>query len=195
MIPTTTVSVLPSEEPVSLADAKNHLNVDFDDDDYLIQQMIVSARQQVEEYTNLKLITQTVVEYFDDFPGAGVLKPLFSPVRSVTSIQYTDSNGDLQAWGAANYDVDTIGKPCRIKPVDGATWPITKDKLNSVVITYVVGFGGADDVPAPIRSAILLLIGEMYDYRSDRPTILYNSTNRIARRSLDLLNPYRTFEF
>ncbi|MGB7194898.1 MAG: head-tail connector protein [Collimonas pratensis] len=49
-------------------------------------------------------------------------------------------------------------------------------------------FSAGDDVPAPIKSAALLLVGELYEYREAQADVaLY--TNRTF--SL-LLNPYRT---
>ena len=47
-------------EPVTLAEAKAWLRVDYTDDDTLITSMIKSARQSIEHFTNRALVIKTV---------------------------------------------------------------------------------------------------------------------------------------
>lgn len=58
----------PAIEPITLADAKLHLRVDFDDDDDIITALIIVARQAVEEFVGRALITQTWQVFYDRFP-------------------------------------------------------------------------------------------------------------------------------
>lgn len=62
----------PSEEPVSLAEAKLHLRVDDNADDALISALIVAARQHAENDTRRALVTQTWRQVWDQFPAPGV---------------------------------------------------------------------------------------------------------------------------
>jgi hypothetical protein len=66
-------------EPVTLQDAKDWMRVDHDDDDDLIDSMIVSARQDIEGYCQIKLVDASVIawynvkdseEEYSQFPGA-----------------------------------------------------------------------------------------------------------------------------
>lgn len=99
----------PAEEPLSTTEAKLHLRVEVSDDDTLIASIINAARVAIENYTGLKLVTQTIVEYFDTFPQSGPLNLSFYPVQSLTSITYTDTDGATQTWSSALYDFDKNG--------------------------------------------------------------------------------------
>ena len=67
-----------------------------------ITQWIKAARRQAELHLSRYLITQTIDAYFDSFEGDYLALP---PLQSVTSITYTDSNGDSTVWAA-----DQIGR-------------------------------------------------------------------------------------
>src|SRR5262245_5800563 len=105
----------PTVEPVSLSSAKSHLRVDFSDDDALIWDKLRAARDYVERLTNLCLCQQTWKLYLDYFPPADrwqswpwrgapstILIPRF-PVQSVTSIQWTDLNGNVSTISSTDY--------------------------------------------------------------------------------------------
>src|SRR3954465_4821919 len=58
----------PTVEPLTLADAKQHLRVTVSDEDALITRHLITARRQVEIMTRRRLITQHWRIYFDSFP-------------------------------------------------------------------------------------------------------------------------------
>lgn len=62
----------PVAEPVTLADMKLHLRVDFADDDSLIEALIVAARQRAETITRRAFVTQTWKQVLDEFPRPGM---------------------------------------------------------------------------------------------------------------------------
>jgi uncharacterized phiE125 gp8 family phage protein len=167
---------------IATADAKAHLNVEHSDDDDLIEAQVEAAQRVVEEYCNLRLVTQTVKEYFDDFPLSNVV-PLhlsLNPVQSISSVTYTDLDGNTTTWDSSLYQTDTIGKPARIMPIYAGEYPDTQDyNLNAVAVTYVAGYGAAADVPKPIRQAILLMVTEMYENRMDKVRQLPMASQRL----------------
>lgn len=61
----------PTIEPVTLAEAKNHLRVDFNEDNALILGLISSARQQAEQICRRAFMTQTWLVTLDKFPAPG----------------------------------------------------------------------------------------------------------------------------
>lgn len=62
----------PAFEPVSLAEAKAHLRVDFNDDDVMISSFIIAARQKFENDTRQSLVTQSWKLVLDQFPAPGI---------------------------------------------------------------------------------------------------------------------------
>ena len=172
----------PAEEPVSLADAKLHLRVDFSDDDALITSLISAARQAAETLTGRQIVTARWKLLLDSFPGPSLMgvpagRP-FSlpghaillpkcPVQSVFAIQYLDMASTTQTMPSADYTVDTACEPARITPVFGKIWPISLPQIGAVWVTFDCGYGAAAAVPEGIKSWIKLRLGSLYAHREE----------------------------
>jgi uncharacterized phiE125 gp8 family phage protein len=194
-----------SQEPVSILEARQHLRVDFDDDDALISALISAARQAAETLTGRQFITARWKLVLDSFPGpslmgvpAGVpftlpghaiLLPK-GPVQSVVVINYLDMAGVLQTMPVANYAQDLSCEPARITPVFGQIWPIPLPQIGAVSVTFDAGYGAPEQVPEGIKSWIKLRVGSLYAHREDVAAL---SRGRIEPLPfLDgLLDPYR----
>jgi len=162
------IATAPSVEPVLIADAKVHCRVDadFTDDDDYITGLIKVAREQVENFCSLQLITQTWEAYYPGW-GSGEMELPFHPVQSVTSVEYTDLDGNEETFSSDEYILDSISEPCFITLADGCSFPAaTLAKVNPVKITVVCGYGAAGSaVPGPICQAIKILVADMYENR------------------------------
>src|SRR5207302_4009886 len=169
-------------EPVSLAEAKAHLRVDFPDDDQMIAEMISTARMRVESRAYLRLITQTLALSVDRFPYAFSSPPAYGvwpyttnprmsaielppPVQSITSITYDDPSGTVQTLSPTVYDLEIDSLPALVFPQTGQVWPATTNEPDAVLITFVAGFGSAAQVPPILVHACKLLIGHYYNNR------------------------------
>ena len=195
----------PAAEPVSLAEAKLHLRVDFDDDDSLIQVLISAARQAAEMLTQRQLVTARWRMVLDSFPGCGlmgvpagqtftlpghaILIPK-SPLQSVVEIRYLDMAGVSQVMPSAHYTVDKASEPARITPVFGQIWPVALPQIGAVSVTFDAGYGSAADVPEGLKSWIKLRLGSLYAHREEVASM--------ARGRIDplpfvdgLLDPYK----
>jgi uncharacterized phiE125 gp8 family phage protein len=172
----------PAGEPISLAEAKLHLRVDFDDDDSLIQVLISAARQAAETLTNRQLVTARWRMVLDSFPGPSLMGvpagQTFtipghavllskSPVISVVEIRYLDMAGVWQVMPAANYTVDCACEPARITPVFGQIWPIALPQIGAVSVIFDAGYGDALAVPEGIKTWIKLRLGSLYVHREE----------------------------
>ncbi len=161
-------------EPLTVEEAKTFLNLTSNDHDALIAILIQAAREHVEKMTGLLLLSQTVKQYWDEWPVKydGNLKLStwelgLSPVSSVTSIQYLDTNGATQTWATTNYTADVKSRPARIVPTDAVYYPSLDDVPNAVIATYVVGYASAAAVPARLRVSMLQRIAFLYENRED----------------------------
>jgi len=197
------VTTAPTTEPVTLAEAKAHLRVDFTDDDTLIESLIGAATAAAEEFTNRALMAQTITHVLPGFPSGDMFRNPFaairlfrSPFASLTSITYYDADDAAQTLDVSGNDADVIvvstAEPATISPwitnmADG--WPATNpDRPNAVTIVYAAGYANAAAVPKPIKQAMLLMIGAWYERRED-------SVQNLPKASEMLLMPFVVREY
>jgi uncharacterized phiE125 gp8 family phage protein len=189
----TKISVLPTEEPINLEDAKAHLRVDHDEDDDYILNLIMVACQYAETVTHRALITQTWIYYLDDFPDDDYIEIPYPPLQSVTSLKYTDYNNTQTEWANTNYIVDTASLPGKIVLAYGISWPTaTLYPSNPIEITYVCGYGTPDDIPESIKQGMKLDIGDMYE---NRETIIVGQPIAHLDALERIYMPYRVWNF
>lgn len=158
-------SAEPSIEPISVVDAKEHMRVDNDDEDLVIESYIKAARRWCEEFTRRSFINTTWVAKLESFP-CWLIEIEKCPLVSVTSIAYTDTAGVSQTISAANYQVDGHSTPGRIIPAYGLSWPAVRSQLSPITLTFVAGYGAtAASVPDVIKSAIKIFTAHLYEQR------------------------------
>lgn len=181
----------PGTEIVTLTEAKAHLRVTHTDEDALIASVISAAQGWVEDFTERALITQTWDYFLDAFPCEIVL-PL-PPLQSVTSVKYVDPDGVEQTLASSEYTVDTAAVNGIVRLGYGKSWPSTRVQANAVTVRFVAGYGVASAVPAAIKSACLLIIGELY---ARREHALVGAPIAVVPVSAEyLLWPYRSVRF
>lgn len=163
------VITAPTIEPLSLAEARQHLLVEGTDQDALIGDLIKVARERVETDTRRALLTQTLRMTLDRFPGGGVTGEAIlvprPPLQSVTSIQYVDTAGATQTLSASLYLVDTYSEPGRIVPAYNQIWPSTRDVPNAVTVTFVAGWTSTAVMPAAARQLCRIWAAHYYEER------------------------------
>jgi len=166
----------PAQEPVTLADAKNHLRIDADitQDDALIQMLITAARIYGETLTGRSFITQQWRMVLDAFPGGwggnpgNVIELDRGTVQSVDAITYLSTGGTWLAMAPATIATDLASMPGRVSPIFGAIWPIPMPQIGSVRVDYTAGYGlNPTDVPAGIRQWMLVRLTTLYEHREE----------------------------
>lgn len=183
-------------EPITLEEARKHLRIEafgspleHPDDDY-INTCITVAREFCEQYLERALAAHTIQMALDDFPSQGIPIPL-APTVGITSVIYVDTDDAEQTVATSVYALDDYSEPNWIVLKAGQRWPVTNQGANNVKILMTVGYAPTN-VPAPIKAAMLLIIGNQYENRQQ--DVLGNT--RISFNSLplgvyNLLQPYR----
>ena len=191
------ITVQPSSEPVTLQEAKDHLRVDFSDEDDYINTLIKSARGYCEKYTNKVFITQTWRQNLDYFPN--VIKLKVNPVVSLTSLKYYDGDEAQQTITdtSANLQKDFLSDVGSLH--EGLTngWPSIGDTINPIEIITICGFGAASDVPDDIKHAIKLMVSHLYENREMVNVVVGGLAMQIEMPNVvkNLLAPYRVLTF
>lgn len=195
-----TRTVDPIVEPVTLTEAKAHLNVTDTNDDTMITAMIAAAREHAEEYTGRAFIAQTWAIRMDKFPKweIRVSKPR---IISVVSLVYQDiDNVQQNLVEGIDFFTDKYSEPCWLVPSTSG-WPSTyTDGINAVTLTVTLGYVDslqspralADKVPQAIKQALLLHVGHMYEHRESASDF---SVSVVPMAYKSLLQPYKLIGF
>ncbi|MCA0401296.1 MAG: phage head-tail connector protein [Proteobacteria bacterium] len=160
----------PAIAPVTLAELKAHLRIDFDDEDAPLAVYLAAAVAHFDGWSGVLgrcLINQQWRIDFPAFPCGGVLALPFPDV-SLAAIAYSDAVDVDQALAASAYRLVQLRGGAVLALKSGATWPETAARPDAVRVTFTAGFGAAaPDVPASIRTAIMLRAGDLYLKRED----------------------------
>lgn len=188
------VSVEPVCYPVTIAELKDHMNIDYDYHDYLIQAQLSAVVEVIESQTNRDICQRTRLWRFDSF-GCDVLRFPVGPVQSITSIQYVDSAGDTQTYSSGNYALDNGRRPPVIRLGYNQTWPTPRGGPNDITVTFVTGYSGTADsplnrynIPDALKAAIKLMVADLYENREAQSASAFSFK---PNETVDLLiNPY-----
>ena len=197
---------------VSTTECKTHLRIDssFSDDDTYIGNLITTAQNLVEQYTNRSITNQTLSLYLDTLPFHSDIKypeGIYTapdldynsnfivlpnpPVSSVSAVYYYDSDDTQSTFAASNYYVDIISEQARVVLKNGKSWPTATAlrNANAFQVTYVAGYGSsASDVPENIKQSIKFLVAQMYE---NREIVTSMNVKQIPYTVGALLLPYK----
>jgi len=165
------------------------------DEDTYVTGLLYAAQEMAENFLRKKLLTQTLGKLLDEFCNDMVLLPM-GPVQEVVGITYIDAYGTSATVDPDLYRVEVRRTPQYVKLHYGISWPDTLfGREDAVEIEYVTGYGTGENVPAPIRHAILFMVGHFYSNREAvqiGPGIV---SLKVPQSAEWLLWPYRDFRF
>lgn len=166
----------PDSEPITLDQAKDHLEYQGTLKDQAINSLIPTARRICEVYTGLSLITQERSIKMDRFPCYyNPIEVPYGPVQSILTFTYTNSDGDPTILvEGTDFLADYDSRICRLYAIDSngnkTSWPTdVKCMPNAIEVTYQAGY---DDVsgeltPEQARTGIKRVIAQLFEGRGD----------------------------
>jgi len=184
MRPQYSISTAPTSEPITLAQASDHLRVDSTEDQAYISDLISVAREYFDAVTGRSSAIATYVltaETWEDLfnPSRrrnddrtfydevmqynGYVIPIHrTPLLSVVSVKYYAPEATaLTTMSASEYRVVTGAEPGRIQLVDSP--PSIHDRIDAIQITFTAG---AECASAMSRHAIRMLVAHFYENRT-----------------------------
>jgi len=180
------VVVTPPEAAlVDLDLTKAHLRVDHDEDDALITSYIEAACGHLNGpggWLNRSISPQTLELRRDGFWCP--LRLPYGPVTAIVSVVYVDGSGTEQTLDDAGYVLNDEA----LSLAYGASWPSVRGDRNGVRIRYEAG----DATLHPsVRSAILLMVGDLYSNRESSVQGLTSAGIAMSTTVENLLAPFR----
>jgi len=191
----------PGLEPVSYEQALIQLRINIFDESLDVssveelERFITVVREDAENFTNRKFITQTWRYYLDRWPKADYIELPFNPLQSISSVKYTDLDGTETALVEnTDFIVDKIGLKSKIVLPYSISWPTaTLAIVNPIKIEAIYGYGdNPEDIPKRIIQAILIQVVDLYENRQGivrgQPIQRLNTYER-------LLSPFQIYYF
>jgi uncharacterized phiE125 gp8 family phage protein len=182
MRPFYSIVTQPESEPLSYAQAADHLRVDSQDDISYIDGLISVAREYVESVTGRVAFTSgflVTAGSWQSLMRSGLpylLRIGRSPVQSVTTIKYYAPDAStLTTLSADDYRVMTTAEPAIIQHVSDS-WPVADDRPDAIQIEIVAGHDAANPPPAGYLHAIKMLVAHLYE---ERKPVAFTSCSEI----------------
>lgn len=164
---------------VTLELAKAQCRIRHADEDALVTQYIASSQAWVERYTGLMFEETEVVDRFTTFGDYLTLSR--GPFIELTSIGYTDADGDPATFSDARYQDGLLYAPT-------TGWPSVQT-YSTIEVTYLAGFDVYNPLPEELTQAQLLLIAH---WHQNREAVVLGSTTKELEFAIEALaGPFR----
>lgn len=153
--------------PVSVESCKLDLKIQHNADDELLEDYIAAACALVGGKSGIvgKVLTAETWQLKLRAASGCVVLPL-SPVQSITSISYFDTENTAQTLDVEDFYLYGDEDTAFIEPKTGVVWPAVYARRDAITIRFVAGFGTAAEIPKNITRAIRLIVAHWYENRT-----------------------------
>ena len=154
-------------EIITLADVKNYVRIDSDDDNAIITNMIAQARLWCENYISRDIVPKNRTYYMESTSGLFDLP--FAPVATIESVTVEGEAATYTEYGLDDLSIELDGGP----------------SLN-VKVTYTTA-GLSDGL---VKQALLQMVSNYYDNRADFE--IGKAVNEIPTNVKSILSGYKS---
>lgn len=188
----------PAAFPVTVAEARAHLNIEDGVDEALLLSLITTAALKLDGPKGLLgrcLVSQTWEYVLPAFPRGPLQIPL-PPLRELTTITYRDRSGQPAFLLPADCRLVNLGsdEAVELYPPSSFDWPVTANDPEAVVIRFKAGYGDPADVPEMLKRAILANVGTLYANRESVSTGP-NAPRYVDENYSELISPFIVWRF
>lgn len=171
-------------EPVSLKALKDHLVIDHNDDDSLLDDLRATAVYHFEDITSHYLVKQTRQASYDGAPPCWKIPA--RPFVSLTKVESIDQGTATDEGNTDNFYV-TESNPARVCSKRGTS---IEHPHQQIRITYVAGYASQDEIPPPIVTAIKKMVADLYEYRTSKGMV-EDQLEDLPFKWKELLQPHK----
>lgn len=177
----------PARNPIETYAVKEFLRLTDNQEDYILEDIIIPSVVKVfEDLTGKAFITQTILDYFDNFNSDLCLSR--SNIQSVVSVKYTDTNNVVNTLINTDYYINGLIVPAKL--IAKNTFPSTNEAPNNVEVEYIAGYG---DLPSSLDPAIKLVLLQCISVCwQQRGILTYSNQQEMSFALKYLIEPYRS---
>lgn len=184
------VVVPPVEEPVFLQDAIDFIHGIQDGQEARFQECLIAARSKGESYTRRSFVTQTIDVWYSNPDGVGYFDLPRGKVQSLVSITTYDPY-DVPSM----LDITGFALSGSSLVYSVWAWPTAYRIGRGIKIRLISGYGDPEDVPADIKTGIMMYANHLYERRLGEPPDAQFSgqviTGTLPPTVVELWHPYK----
>jgi uncharacterized phiE125 gp8 family phage protein len=151
---------MPAAQWLTTNDVKDHLRVDFNDDNDYIGGLIDAAQHYIESYCDFKFGRCSFEAYWDyGYPIVNITK--LGNLYGTPTFSALNDAGTYVALDASTYSIDGVGNPKRVHMKNISNYT---SELNTYKLEFVTE---VRELPDYVVQAALMIIGHWYENRQD----------------------------
>lgn len=184
--------VTPPEPIITFEGAARHLRLGSDQTEKLyVEGLIAAATATIdgpEGWLGRSLGAQTLEARFDAYSCGRRVRLPYGPVISLVGVEYLDRHDEPTQ--AETDDFELLGAD--LVPIGSSfAWEGCSLRPEAIRVQYLAGY--EDDVPAPVKAAVLLMVGDLYRNRGEALINQTTATVAMSTTVAGLLRPLRVF--
>ena len=164
-----------AQEPVSIADLRAFGRIVSSTEDWVLESLLLAARQEIERMSGLALVPGTFRISLDCWKTTVDLVP--SPVRSVDVVTYQYADGVAYVVDSDAYFFDASRYRLAFARWSEGPWGLRTSA--GIEIDVTAGYATRDDVPADVRMDVIRAALLRYEHRDD-PEMLDKARRAVA---------------